>query len=766
MDDLHWADPASIEALTDLLALVTDRPMLFILALRPDWNSPGWQMFVNTQLEYPDQCLTVFLEPLTREDSRALITALLGPTIPGRVVDAIQQKAEGNPLFIEEVARALLESGVVTHTEAGPAWRSDGRDEEVLRLISLPGNVQALMTARIDRLAPDVRRTLQLAAVIGRTFPQRVLQQLAGPGVDVADQLQTLIGADLVRPTGSGDEHTFLHALARDAAYETILLRQRRRTHRQVAEVIEAAYPDRLEEEASRLAYHYAEARDWPRAIHCYGVAGRTAAKIFAHAEAVEHFSRAIELALGAPTAVDDAALIDLFLRRGRICELEGQYDDALATYVALEELGRTRRNPRLELAGLTPQAILFGSPNPLRDAVRGRERAERVLALARQHGDPEAEARAYWALLLINVNSEINLPQAITYGEQALALARAHNLREVQAHVLNDLGRVYSLSGRLSDGIDVVREARDLWQELGNEPMLADALGLLAYGLLFDGQPAESVASARHCLAIAHRIGNGWGEAFGSMALGQGLLHLGRFDEAFDAFRQSADKALEIGFVGPGAVIPIFMAWTYRQLGAPGTERERLAAWLAASASFEGYDVLHHHWRKIEHLNAGRPDLALALVNDGTPSIMTSGNDFMFGSLVDPAVLLANGQYEATLAAAEDSLARMRASSHMPFATDHLRYRALAYRGLGDDAAARAALAEAYEQAKACNNRRILWQILLDRVAMAPDEATRAACRAEALAEINDLAANLDDPTLYAAFLAQPPVRALLGPA
>jgi class 3 adenylate cyclase/tetratricopeptide (TPR) repeat protein len=770
MDDLHWTDPASIDALTDLLALVVDRPMLFILALRPDWNSPGWQMFINTQLEYPDHCLTIFLEPLTQEDSRDLITALLGQTIPGRVVDAIQQKAEGNPLFIEEVARALLESGVVAQTEAGPAWRSDGRDEEVLRLISLPGNVQALMTARIDRLAPDVRRTLQLAAVIGRTFPQRVLQQLAGPGVAVAEQLQTLIGADLIRPTGSGDgEHTFLHALARDAAYETILLRQRRRTHRQVAEVIEATYPDRLEEEASRLAYHYAEARDISRAVHCYSVAGRTAAKIYAHAEAVEHLSRAIDLALGAPAAVDDATLIDLFLRRGRIHELEGQYDEALATYEALEELGRSRRNPRLELAGIPPQAILYVTPNHRRDADRGAERAARTLELARQVGDSDAEARAYWSRLLLHVNITHDLDQAIAAGERALALARDHDRRELLAYINNDLGRAYGLNGRMADAFVAFDAARDLWTELGNDHMLADTLAISTQGYFMSGRLAEAETAGRQGLALAHRICNQWGIAQNSYALAYVLLELGRFEEALELMIQSLATSAEAHFHGPGDVLPIVMAYTYGALlGAPGFGHDRVVDWLDKLPNSAAAPVVRDVLDGLLLALSGDPEAGLARVAalPGVVNQLAVGPELIFASLALLSIHAAAGHHARVLAITDEVAVVLDRLAMAAFRVPLLRFRAAAQRSLGDAPAAETTLRAALSLARQQGCRAYLWRVLADLADLTADPDERAALRDEARTEMNDLATSIDDPVLYAAFLAQPSVRALVGPA
>ncbi len=589
---------------------------------------------------------------------------------------------------------------------------------------------------------------------------------MAGDDVDVADHLQTLSSADLIRPTGSGDgDYTFLHALARDAAYETILIRQRRRYHRQVADVIEICYPDRLDEESPRLAYHFAEARDWARAVHYYAVAGETAAKIYAHAEAIEHFGRAIELALAAPSAVDDETLANLFLRRGRIYELDGLYDEALNTYEALEALGRERSIQTLELAGLAPQVIIYAMPNYRMDATLGAEMANRTLQLSQRLNRPDAEARANWGLMLLYINVEVDLAKAIEYGERALALAREYDFKEIEAYTLNDIGRAYGMMGQIEAALAAFAGARALWQELGNDHMLSDALAVTSQGLLLSGHPADAVAQSRQGLAIAHRIGNQWGESLNSYALGYALLELGRFGEAFDLFRQSVELAEHVHFQGPGATIPIVLAWSYGQIGAPAYQRALLTEWLERAPASEDADALRRMWTGITYHFDGQSGEALAWVSSNTPSLdFADRASHLFTSVISPAILLANDRFQETLAIEDEMLDLMQTLGLNAFLVDHLRYRGLALMGLGDRAGAREMLVQAYAAAREQQNRRTLWLVLADLVALESDGEARAAYRAEAINEINFLADNMPDLELREAFLSQSAVRELLA--
>ena len=707
IDDVHWADVASLEALRALLPLVERRPVLFLFAMRPDWSTPGWHLYVEAQLEYPAYCASIYLEPLSSGDSRTLVGELLGEAqVPDAICDLIQRKAEGNPFFVEETVRTLVDSGALRRDEGGLHWDAGADLEQVAALIGLPGNVQALLTARIDQLAPDVRRTLQLASVIGRSFASPVLERIADkPGAALADHLKRLAQADLVRPTGGGaaDDYAFRHALTRDAAYETILLRQRRRYHRRVGEAMEALYADRLTDEAPRLAYHFAECRDWPKAVRYYALAGEAAARLYANVEAIEHLSRAVDIWRGAPEAIDEGQLAELFRRRGRVFEVAGRHDEALRSYEELERLGRERHSATLELEGLVPQAPIYVTPTPHMDAARGGELADRILELAERTGRTAAAAYGYWARLLLFINAAPDEARAIEAGERALALAREHGLAELEAYVLNDIGRAYAVAGRIDQAFASFAAAYERWQALGNEPMMADILGIWSEGLLLYGDLAGAERIARQGLDVGRRIGNLWAQAFNGYALAHSVLEQGRAAEALPLLRGVVDWAMQGGFPSLGGSVAVFLRWLAGAADLPAADREQLAAVLDVMGDVNYARELHQLWRGLDFLYAGD---AAAAYEQVAPVFISDysreGPQAVTLTLIVPAIALAAGRPAEALAVVDRLLADMAVLGFTSQHGDAYRLRGDALRQLGRHDEARAAYTTALEAATA----------------------------------------------------------------
>jgi class 3 adenylate cyclase len=178
LDDIHWADPSSVELLTRLLALTSECPLFFCLITREERDSPGWRLVMAAREQLGAGLVEISLPPLTREESQMLASNLLEVSaLPEAIRSIVLEKAEGNPLFVEEVIRMLVDRGFVQREADGGSaaeWRLT-RDVED---IDIPDNLQSLLLARIDRLPEDVRHTLRVAAVIGRQFPVRVLQEV------------------------------------------------------------------------------------------------------------------------------------------------------------------------------------------------------------------------------------------------------------------------------------------------------------------------------------------------------------------------------------------------------------------------------------------------------------------------------------------------------------------------------------------------------------------------------------------------------------
>lgn len=173
LDDIHWADPASVELVTQLFPLVKSAPILFCMLTRPDDETPGWRLVTQARETLGDRLAELTLLPLAPEDSRQLVANLLEiEALPVSVRDTILKKAEGNPFFVEEVIRMLIDTGGIILSEG--RWQAGKSIESV----EIPDNLQSLLLARIDRLPDESKRTLRIAAVIGRQFSVNVLEQV------------------------------------------------------------------------------------------------------------------------------------------------------------------------------------------------------------------------------------------------------------------------------------------------------------------------------------------------------------------------------------------------------------------------------------------------------------------------------------------------------------------------------------------------------------------------------------------------------------
>ena len=719
VDDVHWADVASLETIRNLLPLLRERPVLFLFAMRPDWSTPGWQLYLEAQLEYSEYASSIYLEPLSSSDSRMLVLELLeDANVPERIYELIERKAEGNPFFVEETVRTLLDSGALRREAGGFRWEPATDVDQIAELIGLPGNVQALLTARIDQLDTQVRRTMQLAAVIGRSFPLRVLERISERPADVLDDhLKRLAQADLVRPSLSGaeSEYAFRHALTRDAAYETILIRQRRRYHRRVAEAFEALYADRLTDEAPQLAYHFYEGRDWAKAIHYYSLAGDAAARLYANAEAIEHYRKALDLALANPAVAGDVTLVDLHQKLGRVYEVGGQFDEALAAYKRLESLGRERRNQTLELEGILPQIVLHVTPTSQMDAATGYRLIERAMALSEESDRPDAQARAFWCLMLLHMNAEPDAPKAIANGEQALALVRAHGYKEIEAYVLNDIGRAYGTVGRSDEAFAAFAQARQLWEHAGNEPMMADSLGMAGTGYILYGELDQAVALARQGLEISRRISNEWGMSLNAYTLGYVLLEYGEISEAVRMLEAAAGWAIAANFMGTQATIPIVLSWVFGRLGAPDYRLQWREEMIAQSRAGQDTPEILSLWNIIERFNAGDIDTAVDIARQlAVPPLLASGQEAIFTGLVKAFVFTAGGHYQPALATVDPMLKAMDEIHLRAMRGDLLTVRGRALAGLGRPIEAREAWLAALEEAEAQGSRRVKWPALI----------------------------------------------------
>ena len=290
IDDLHWADRTTRDLAERLLELTDRSAVMLATALRPDPGSEGWSFRLAAQTRFAHRVDEVPLLPLTPEASRALIDELVPA---GLVVDAVKDevvaKAEGNPLYLEELLRALLESG----GDRRRTWTITPRTAA-----ELPPALEALLVARIDRLEPGARRLAQVASVVGREFPVAVVAAVAG-SADPDGDIASLLRAEIVREVRRFPELecTFRHGLLQEAALSTLTPTTQRELYGRVGEAMEAHLGDRVDEGLEQLAFYFYRSDDTEKGFAYLDRAAEHAAGVEALGRAEELWKRAHRLA-------------------------------------------------------------------------------------------------------------------------------------------------------------------------------------------------------------------------------------------------------------------------------------------------------------------------------------------------------------------------------------------------------------------------------------------------------------------------------------
>ncbi len=764
LDELQWIDASSADRLAHLFRLAETRPALFLCALRRERHTPGWRLKETAGRELPHRLVEQALYPLNDGESRALLAGLLGAAdLPDLPAELILDKAEGNPLFLEEVVRHLIDQGDLTRGDDG-GWSFTPSAAD----IRLPDSIQALVTARVDRLDDDTRRVLQVASVIGRHFLRSPLAALVDEPDALDRQLLDLQRMEFIREVSRLPEpgYQFDHALTQEAVYNTILLKQRRAMHLRTAEVIESIRADNLTAVAPVLAHHFIEGDAGPRALPYLMMAGAAALRLHATAEAIAHCERALPIALALPDG--SRALVDITTHHGRALELESRYAEAQAFYEMMQRLAQERGDQALELAADIGLGKLYGNVTPLYDAARGRALMEQALELAKATGDRVAETRVLWNLVNIDRFDLNSLDKAIVNGERGVALARELGLDEELAYLLNDVGDIYSTAGQFARGIAYLDEAGELWTALGNEPMLADSLSSGAIWRSIFGDLSAALELTARSIRITSRLGNPWGEAYGRGVRGEVLSLMGEFGESLVELHRAMELARKAGFIGGQVLDMCFLSRAYLQLGdvdaAIEAAREGLAIGRAQLPQFAGMACGQLAAALVA---AGRLDEAAETLAD--PLARQEQQQVFVNfelSMAHIDLALAQGRGDDALRHARtavDSFAGPDSLGWMPVAR-LAEGQALARLGRLDEAAV--SLAQATAAASANSMRGWLWNILAASAAVEEARGNHEAAAdllAQAAAEIDHLLPRIYPDPLRNAFLAQPAVRALL---
>ncbi|HET6369272.1 MAG TPA: AAA family ATPase [Pseudomonadales bacterium] len=736
VEDLHWVDRTSEAFLASLVERLSGAAILLLATYRPGYRPPWLDRSYATQIA---------LRPLGPQESLALVSGLL-PEVAGAdpIARLILDKAEGNPFFLEELAR------VVGDHRAG----SGG--------LEVPDTVHGVLTARIDRLAEVPKRVLQTGSVLGREFSLRLLQAVEeesgardlGPHMAELSRLEFLYE----RTEGGEPVYVFKHALTQDVARATLVAPRRRALHRRAAEALEAMYPERGRELAPLLAYHYEEAEAWGQAFQHALVAAESARQAFANQEALVRFDQALAAAGRAGREGPDT--LTVLEARAQVHALLGDFERARADLERALAQAEARQDPAARGRVLGALGALWGGH---RDYARGLTLLREAVTALEASGDRRAlaDARGQLGIMLLNVARG---------AESGVELEAARSLFEElgdergQARALDMLGMRAALIGDFEGGVAHSEEAVRRLHAVEDLVTESSALINLSFGHGYRDGWRAGEPYVRRALELATTSGARAAEAFARAALAQIAVPCGRYGLA----RREAEAALAI------ASEIDHREWTAMALSMLG--RTRLGLGDAAGAL-----RLHEEMREIaERLgtnvwlseartNLGEDLIALGRLEEAdallASSVAHAGDLVLY--LVQPlslraGLLLRRGDPAAALAMARD--AATRAPWIRVFAGEARRVEAEALAAIEGPAAALPLLAEVEALAGGLDAAPLAWRSALAsarllRALGRSDEGRAAAARA--LAVLETVARELDGAERAIFEASEPMVRA-----
>ncbi|HEX9569320.1 MAG TPA: adenylate/guanylate cyclase domain-containing protein [Rhodospirillales bacterium] len=567
LEDAHWIDPSTETFIGEMMARVADAAVFMVISHRPVYASP-W-------IRHP-HLLAITLNRLSRKQSIEIVRAAGGHALADTVIDQIITRADGVPLYVEELIKSVI--------EVGKSIDDPGAKDRI------PATLQALLIARLDQLG-EAKETAQVGSVFGREFSFGLLTAVAdSPADEIKVNLERLVQSELVFKRGAVPDakYTFKHALFQDTAYETLLLRRRRQLHARIAEILERDFPEIMATEPETLAHHFSRAGNADKAVRYLTLFADKTAAVYAHTEAVAVLDQALAEAERLRDPKKDQILLNLALRRAESLHFLGRRQEIVDFLLRHRDRLEQLREP--SLAGQYYFWLGFAhawlghrdeAARSLRRSLEEATRAGDEAVMGRVHralatecvysGRPLAEAVAHGreaAALLTRTNDSFWLSQALfTLGycciftgefDSALeattrleALGNATGIRRAQSNAAMIAGLSHAMRGAAETGIALCERALELSPD---EFETAFVLACLGRACQEAGDLARAVTVLEQAVALADRVRSLQFCAWFRAMLGEAYLLNGEIDKAAGAVGKALDVSSDIQFlVGVG---------------------------------------------------------------------------------------------------------------------------------------------------------------------------------------------------------------------
>jgi class 3 adenylate cyclase/tetratricopeptide (TPR) repeat protein len=532
-EDLHWFDPASEVFMANHIDAAQGSRGLTILNFRPDYRAPWMSKSYYRQIA---------LAPLSAEALEEMLADLLGtdPSLYG-LGGVVRERTAGNPFFTEEVVRSLVESGNLE------GERGAYRLVAPIETITVPASVQAVLSARIDRLGEREKKVLQAAAVLGKEFPEPVLARVAeldAPALE--DALRTLVAGEFIYEQELYPDvvYAFAHPLTQEVAYGSQLGERRAAVHAAVARAIIAQHPDRLDERSALLAQHWESAGEPLEAARWHARAGAWAGTKDPRAS-LRHWRKVGELTDALPESEETAALG----LTARIFILSNGWRLGISDQEA-EALFTEGERMAVQAQDLWSQTLLLSTYATITCLTQGRLRESLTIyrqskALAQESGDRGLRVLAgtasyTWFLLGEYAEGLAMCDEAIELADGDPALGADVGLECPLAQTVSFKGALLTDTGRLDEARELMEQGLAIAADRNATETAGWAHMWIVYHACAAGEPARAVLHARQAMEIAERIGDAFSRSWSWVFLGRAAAMAGDWQQAKEAIERS----------------------------------------------------------------------------------------------------------------------------------------------------------------------------------------------------------------------------------
>jgi tetratricopeptide (TPR) repeat protein len=547
LEDLHWVDKMSLGLLFFLFNSVETAPLVLLCTSRPTENQIASQVQRVGAASLGDRFTHIALQPLTLADSMALIGLLLTISeLPESLRRFIPERAEGNPFYLEEIIRTLIDRRIIGRV--GDRWEM--REGAEIAGFEVPSTLEGLIMARVDNLPEASRHALQCASVIGRDFTTELLVRITGGDTPrLEPNLQDLLDHELVllKTEQPEREYEFRHVLTQQTVYNSLLIRRREQLHHRIALAIEDVYASRLDEQVERLAFHYTESKDASRGLPYLIRAAERASARFANEEALSYYRNALDLSTQANATLEQR--IRILSGLGDAQNFVGDYDGSGASLRGAAELARSAPPSAQQARRIAEIARRLGRVYERRgdigEALRWLDGALREI-----NRDPESEHSAERARLYLDIGwvhfRQGSLEEAYQWRMRALQISEGLDYYTEMGSAYNGLAAIFVEKYDWHRATEYARQGLTLRETIGDTDGIGRShsnLGVIAANLC---DWTQAISHFERSLEIRQRIGQANGLCNAYTNLGRVYMLTGEATQArkyIGAARKIAEK-------------------------------------------------------------------------------------------------------------------------------------------------------------------------------------------------------------------------------